>query len=212
MRNLCPGRAEGYETRSRKFAHGLRLRSVAEWRDYCKGHLPGKPKLPPDIPASPDKTYKDKGWEGFGDWLGTGSVASLKRTFRPFWQARKFARSLRLRNVNEWRAYCKGELSGKPRLPADIPAHPARRYVSDGWTTWGDWLGTGTVAPRLRHYSPFKQARKFARSLKLGSATEWAKFCKGELADKGTLPPDIPAAAHSIYKEHGWQGYADWLG
>ena len=31
------------------------------------------------------------------------------------------------------------------------------------------WLGTGTIAPRLRKYRPFQQARKFVYTLKLAS-------------------------------------------
>ena len=28
-----------------------------------------------DIPTSPNNSYKDIGWKGMGDWLGTGTVA-----------------------------------------------------------------------------------------------------------------------------------------
>jgi len=59
---------------ARKFVHSLKLESQTEWVLYCKGKIPRlekKPK-PDDIPASPRKTYKDKGWIGMGDWLGTG--------------------------------------------------------------------------------------------------------------------------------------------
>jgi hypothetical protein len=40
-----------------------------------KGELKviGKPKKPDDIPASPDGTYKKKGWLNWGDWLGTNA-------------------------------------------------------------------------------------------------------------------------------------------
>jgi len=36
-----------------------------EWREYCKSG-----KKPINIPASPDKTYKNKGWISWGDFLG----------------------------------------------------------------------------------------------------------------------------------------------
>ena len=29
---------------------------------------------PPDIPADPRYAYNGKGWAGYGDWLGTGTV------------------------------------------------------------------------------------------------------------------------------------------
>ena len=30
-------------------------------------------KLPADIPAGPSRIYKDKGWKGTRDWLGTNA-------------------------------------------------------------------------------------------------------------------------------------------
>jgi hypothetical protein len=43
------------------------FKNQKEWRDYCKSG-----QKPEDIPSNPDKTYKQEGWKGFGDWLGTG--------------------------------------------------------------------------------------------------------------------------------------------
>lgn len=75
----------------------------------------------------------------------------------------------------EWRDYLR---SGKK--PNDIPTRPAQTYAETGWSGLGDWLGTGTIAPRLRQYRPFKKARAFARSLSLKSVAEWY----------APLPPD----------------------
>jgi len=72
--------------------------------------------------------------------------------------------------------------------------------------SFGDWLGTKTVATRLRSYRPFKEARKFARSLNLKNSAEWREFTKS-----GNLPPDIPVAIDAVYKNEGWAGYKDWL-
>jgi hypothetical protein len=66
--------------------------------------------------------------------------------FRPFEEARKYVHTLELKNYIEWREYCK---SGKK--PADIPTHPELVYNS--WKSMGDWLGTGTIAPKDRHTS-----------------------------------------------------------
>ena len=108
--------------------------------------------------------------------------------------------------------YCRGKLTEKGELPEDIPAKPDRVYRDKGWLGFGDWLGTGEVATYLRQYRPFKEARKFARSLGLKSQTEWRKFTKGEIPGKGPLPPDIPAYPGQVYKDKGWSGIRDWLG
>ena len=67
---------------------GLRLKSVNEWRDYYKSG-----KKPADIPSAPNPTYAKDGWCGFGDWLGTGTVATHQHQYRPFEEARAFVRS-----------------------------------------------------------------------------------------------------------------------
>ncbi len=55
---------------ARAFVHKLNLKGETEWRQYCKGELPGKPDKPDDIPAGPQRIYKNKGWTGMRDWLG----------------------------------------------------------------------------------------------------------------------------------------------
>ena len=127
----------------------------------------------------------------------------MKKKWRAFKEAREFVRSLDLKKENEWRVYCK---SGKK--PADIPLTVAKVYKNKGWTSMGDWLGTGYVANQKRQYRPFKEARKFAQSLKLKSRKEWDK-----LAVAGKLPNDIPTNPYTAnaYKKE-FQGMGDWLG
>jgi len=198
--------------KARAFARGLGLRSTDEWRAFCKGNLPEKGTLPADIPAAPNRTYANKGWASIGDWLGTGAVADHLRQYRPFKKARAFARGLGLRSGTEWRAFCKGNLPEKGTRPADIPACPNQTYSNKGWIGMRDWLGTGTVAPRLHQYRPFKKARAFAQGLGLRSGAEWSAFCKGNLPEKRTRPADIPSNPRRTYAEEGWVSMGDWLG
>ena len=97
--------------------------------------------MPKDIPTKPNQTYKNKGWIGWGDWLGTGTVATKLREYRPFEEARIFAHSLGIRSQKDWFSYCKGGFPEKETLPKDIPTYPNQTYVGDGWKSWGDWLG-----------------------------------------------------------------------
>ena len=187
---------------AREFVRSLRLKSYSEWKQYCNGQLKKVKPLPPDIPKAPDQTYQDRGWVSWGDWLGTGSVASFNMKFRGFEAARKFVRKLRLVSRSEWERYCK---SGKK--PSDIPSIPNRTYASRGWVSWGDWLGTGSVAPFNRTYRPFKAARKFVHRKKLASVDEWIKYCKS-----GEKPDDIPSDPYRVYAGKGWVSYPDWLG
>ena len=75
-----------------------------------------KGRLPQDISASPNKTYADKGWKGYGDWLGTGAVSPRLRKYRPFVKARVFAHKLKLKSTDDRRAFCKGEMPQRGTL------------------------------------------------------------------------------------------------
>ena len=105
-----------------------------------------------------------------------------------------------------------GQLPKKGHFPTDIPAKPSRTYENRGWVGMGDWLGTGTVAPFLRQYRPFKKAQTFVHRLGLGSVAEWRKYSKGQMPEKGRRPDDIPANPNTFYKDRGWLSWGNWLG
>lgn len=182
---------------ARAFVHKLNFISGDEWVNYCKSGL-----KPADIPTNASQTYKNKGWKGMGDWLGTGSIANFQKQYRSFEEARSFTQGLKLKNVKEWREYCK---SGNK--PYDISAAPNRTYLNKGWRDWGDWLGTGAIASNLIEYRPFINAREFTHQLKLNSLAEWLNYTKS-----GNKPDDIPKCPNRAYADKGWKGVGDWLG
>ena len=100
---------------ARKFAHSLAaINTLKEWVDYARSG-----KLPNDIPRDPRNAYKNKGWKGMGDWLGTGYVATFRRQYLSLAEVKDFARSLKIKTQHEWRKYCKVN-----KLPDNIPANP----------------------------------------------------------------------------------------
>ena len=183
--------------KARTFVRGLGLASTTEWDGYCTSG-----KKPNDIPKSPDGVYAQVGWAGWGDWLGTGQIATQLRQYRPFKKARAFVHRLGLKSMSEWINYRKSA-----NRPADIPAKPDNTYADEGWVGYGDWLGTGKISPRLRQFRSFNKAHTFARGLRLKSEREWRNYCKG-----GQKPNDIPTNPSTVYAEKGWAGYGDWLG
>lgn len=183
--------------KARALAHRLQLQNREEWLSYSKSG-----NKPNSIPSCPHLVYKGRGWISWGDWLGTGFIAPQKRCFRAYKQARKYARSLKLKGVSGWLLFCK---SGK--RPEDIPARPNNTYRHQGWSSWADWLGTENVAPQKRLFREFKKARNFARSLKLKSQLDWKRYSK-----EGSRPSDIPAAPHRVYHGAGWVSWGNWLG
>ena len=121
--------------RCRAYARLLKLKSQKEWKAWSK--VPGQ--RPEDVPSRPDKIYAGLGWQGFGDWLGTGNVKHGNENFRSFEACRAYARSLQLSHWRAWWAWCK-----VPRnRPKDVPSCPDQVYKEAGWTNWGEFLGTG---------------------------------------------------------------------
>ena len=134
---------------ARKFVHSLKLKNRNEWWDYCKSG-----KKPEYVPKYPEKTYKNKGWNGVGDWLGTGMIAPQKRKYWKFEKAHSFVRSLKFSNSNDWSKYSK---SGKK--PNFLPFHPERTYKKE-WKGMSDWLGTGKISAKYIQFLSFEEAKK----------------------------------------------------
>ena len=197
---------------ARTFARRLRLKNSAEWKSYCQGELLHRTGLPPaDIPARPASIYRGRGWISWGDWLGSGYVATAKRRYRPFKQARVFARALELLSHSQWEDFCRGDLPGRGSLPNDIPANPRVVYNGTGWRSWPDWLGSANL-PRAREFRSLVRARRFVRSLGLETWNAWLSYCRGDLKELGEKPSDIPSCPWLVYKEQGWISRTDWLG
>ena len=56
-------------TEALDFARSLNLASEKEWRVWHKEGV-----RPLNMPSDPPKIYKDRGWQGWGHWLGTGDT------------------------------------------------------------------------------------------------------------------------------------------
>jgi hypothetical protein len=184
---------------AREFVRSLGLKTGKEWEEYCKSG-----DKPDDIPTKPDQTYKNNGWNGIGDFLGTGNVAKQNRVYRPFKDAREFVRSLGLKNGDEWKTYCK---SGNK--PNDIPNTPNEVYKNKGWKNRGDWLGTTALSPQDMHnkFLSYVEVRAFVRALNLKSGTEWKTYCK-----LGNIPDYIPRNPQQVFKNKEWVSWGDFLG
>lgn len=178
---------------ARRFVRTLNLKSYKEWYEYCKSG-----NKPIDIPFRVERTYK-KDWMGIGDWLGVKIIANQNRKFLTFEKARNFSIKLNLHGQKDWIEYCKSS-----KMPSNIPYHPERTYKLE-WISWGDWLGTGTIATIERKYLDFIEARNFARKLNLRSRQAWSSYCREN------KPHNIPTNPVNVYGDK-WISWADWLG
>jgi len=180
---------------ARAWAHGQRLRSEKQWRELYKQN-----ELPVDIPSSPAYVYRDE-WKSWGDFLGTGYIASQNRRYRSFEEARKWARAQGLKSNTEWL-----RLAAEKRLPEDIPTNVKQVYRSE-WQGVADFLGNNYVHTHNRKYRSFAMAREWARAHGLQSEKEWRERTKRP----GWLPVDIPANVYNVYR-NDWTEWGDFLG
>ena len=162
------------------------------WQVLCRSG-----RKPTDIPASPHQVYRVQ-WTDWGDFLGTGRRHNIE--WRPFREAREWARGLHLANQGAWRKFAKS-----PRRPPDIPTGPDGQYRGE-WVSWGDWLGSGSIANQLRQFRSFEKARRWARKQRLPDVESWKRLAKSD-----SFPADIPKSPVRPFAKK-WRGWGDWLG
>ena len=200
------------------FVHQLGLKSLTDWRAYCRGERTDLPAKPVDIATSPGGVYGDEflARGGWGRWLGTGAVATFNRRYRRYDEAVTFVHQFGLKNQADWRAYCRGERTDLPAKPVDIPASPAVVYDDEFRARggWGAWLGTGSVATFNRHYRRYDEAVAFVQRLGLKRHSDWLAYCRDERTDLPAKPVGIPAGPHVVYGDEFRTrgGWGAWLG
>ena len=119
-----------------------------------------------------------------------------QKKFLSFKEARKFARSLKLKNVDGWIEYRR---SGKK--PDDIPGSPSYTYSKE-WKGYPDWLGNGQTS-FLNRWS-YERSKACVQKLKIKTQNQFNRLSRAR-----KLPSGIPSRP-GVYKE--WKGWGDFLG
>ena len=68
------------------YVHKLGLRNTTEWKEYVKEHT-----LPENIPTDPYRSYKNRGWIDWADFLNSNGVK-----YSNYKNAETFVRLLKL--------------------------------------------------------------------------------------------------------------------
>jgi superfamily II DNA or RNA helicase len=182
---------------ARKFAIELNLRGNQDWQDFAQSK-----ERPADIPSAPAQVYADSGWVSWGDWLGTRNIHRNTMEYLSFRQAKEFARQSGIQTGKQWaKAWRDGF------LPDDLPANPPWVYRNAGWTTMGDFLGTGSFSPTRYIWLDFEEARNTIRKFGLSSVQEFRDRYKNEFKVL-----KIPSNGPKAYKDKGWVSWGDFLG
>jgi superfamily II DNA or RNA helicase len=182
---------------AKKFIQSTKIKSQNALKDWVKSD-----QRPANFPTHPDRVYKDKGWKGLGDFLGTGVIASFNREFMEFEEAKKIIQATNIKNRNEFRDWFKSD-----QRPANFPSNPQTSYKDKGWKGYGDFLGTGNVSNRNKTFLEFEEAKKLVQAKGINTSREFFDWVKSD-----QRPANFPSNPDKYYKDKGWKGYGDFLG
>jgi len=170
--------------KAKKILRELKITSSWEFKKLKVQH-----KLPGFIPSQPERTYKNKGWKGSGDFFGTNRKGDWqdRKNYKTYKEAKKWARASPINSLIEYR-YAK--------LPRDMPRNPWAFY-KDEWEGGKEWIN-----PKSKYLS-WIEAKEIVKQYEIHSPAQYFKNLK--MRKKHNLPN----SPHKSYKE--WQGWIDFL-
>jgi len=133
-----------------------------------------------------------------------------------FQETRALVRNLGLKSESQWQLYLDNKIQDLPPFPDNIPRAPWAVYKNSGWVSMGDFLGTNQIAPSLKQYCSYEEAKNFVHALNIKRKDDWVAYCKTLMMHLPPLPLNIPASPAKTYKriEYGnkWISWGDFLG
>ena len=105
--------------------------------------------------AIPELLYKDKGWAGWNDFLGTKQMRS-RSYWLPFAEAKAVVRAHGIKTQGQLRAW-------PNRFANKIPLKPNRFYQNAGWINWYDFFDK--ESPVKTHADCHPDRKHYARGL-----------------------------------------------
>jgi len=180
---------------ARKFIHKLKFNSLGEWQLYSRSG-----KRPREIPSDPNRVYK-KDWKNWGDFLGTGTVAThLRYSKISYDNAKKIVNKLKLKNKATY-----GKIWKRKLKPLGISHNPGRAFKNKGWKGWEDFIGK-TYYPLQMNWIKFEDAKRLMSKLKIKTAAIY--FKSNRVYKKKYRLPHYP---NRVYKKD-WKGWKDFFG
>ena len=169
---------------ARKYVRALRMQSCMEWFAWSRSS-----RRPADIPLDPARAYEGKGWKGGADFLGCTKIMDGSLRFVPFWEAREYARGLKIMSKKAW-----AQWSRSPKRPPWIPSNPIRPYRTQGVS-----LSISSFGQSER----YSTVTLIARGMKLTRLYTFISRTRSSL--RSSLRSSPPRVGQ-------WAGWADFLG
>ena len=152
---------------------------------------------PQNFPSNPNLVYKDQ-WTDWYNFLGTKKIAN--RNWMNFENAKTFIQKQGIQTSTEFRKWIQSD-----QRPKNFPSHPDITY-KDQWTSWQNFLGTGTIAHKNKEWISYQEARTSMQNLGITSKIKFQQW-----SSSGKRPKNFPSHPDRTYKDQ-WTGWKDFLG
>lgn len=176
------------------------IKTVREWNTFIKEN-----NIPKFIPSSPKEVYKNKGWKGWGDFLGTNRQWDNNVSYISYEEAKEYIKInfSEIKTVKNWIENVKDN-----KIPNFIPNKPSRYYKKRNWKSWGDFLGSNRIANQNKLFLNYEDAKKWINNNyhNIDRVNKWYEFVKSD-----NFPHFIPKCPQIKYKNNGWVSWKDFL-
>ena len=169
-----------------KWALDLQISGEAHWRSMK--HLMEKDH----IPYHPERTYKNRGWTNWPDFLKNGQ-RSKKQIWATYEEASAWAQKNQVKTAKDWYFL-------KDKRPHNMPTAPDVIYKNK-WENWPIFLGNGKTAQKS--FSSYEQASQWAKENGIQTGKQWRLH--------QSKPRSLPKDPEKSYSDQ-WRGWSEFLG
>ena len=159
------------------------IKTQQEWKKL----VTDKTYEPFGIPKSPREYYVDKGWKGWGDFLGTDNPGGRKvNVIDDFQEVKRIVQSAKISSQPEYYSKYK-------KIHEGLVYEPSRKFLNE-WTGWSDFLGENYKG-RFKHAKmvPYKEAKQWAQRNKIEALTQYRNSYKN-------AEINLPYSPYDFYK------------
>ena len=168
---------------SKNYIKNIGIKTQREYSKWIKGN-----SISLKIPSGPRKLYK-KEWNGWGDFLGTNSVALISKEFYSYEECSNFVISKGIKSKREYQKIRKSISDSK------LPSNPDKTY--EEWSSWESFFGN----EKLKKLS-YIESKEFLKNKKISNNKDYIKYIKENNIEFLLLYPS---------KYDGFEGYDVYL-
>jgi hypothetical protein len=171
---------------AKKYVRELKIVNSVGWVKYLKNG-----KKPNNIPTSPNKYYKNKGWVTWKDFLGNNKYLSYE-------ELKTHIRNIGvIKNSKGWKKYWE-----ENERPKNIHLSPNIYYKKE-WKGWKDLLGINLR--KKKFFLSYEEAKEVVQKLNIKTIKEYQRKYNKKITEL-----NIPTNPNLYYKE--FKSWFDWLG